>query len=172
MGQLVAILEKKELAKPAMQMLRMDVKRIRQLRQSYKMLCENLCISMAEFEQVFAFDQCESLFTLLDQDANGLIDSLEFFTILAIFSESRSEDRIRLLFELFDLNGREVLERIDLEFMFFTMIQGMVKLFQVESEGVDVENSVGFHEYHQLINIIDSEFPSGFMVNCDNLLQW
>ena len=40
----------------------------------------------------------------MDTDGNGLIDVIEIFSIMAIFSDSRLEDRIRFLFDLFDFN--------------------------------------------------------------------
>ena len=72
------------------------------------MLCDSYAISQKEFEQIFALD--ESVFALWDTDNNGkstiiklsylllgLIDSIEFFCALVIFSSSRVEDKIRCI---------------------------------------------------------------------------
>ena len=72
----------------------------------------------------------EPIFNLLDQNGNGLIDNFEIFSLLAVFSESRAEDRIRFLFELFDLNDFGFLEETDIQFMLFVIMQGINKLYK------------------------------------------
>ena len=86
------------------------------------MLCEEFAISYQEFEQIFAFDDCDRLFNALDQNSNGLIDSIEIFTILCIFSDCREEDKMLFLFDVFDFNGRGWLEAADIEFMMFVIV--------------------------------------------------
>ena len=70
------------------------------------MLCETFSMNQAEFEQVFALTNVESIFLMLDNTGNGLLDYFEIFTLMAILSESRIEDRVRFLFELYDMNGQ------------------------------------------------------------------
>ena len=86
------------------------------------MLCENFALSLKEFEQLFAFPDSEMLFQNLDHNGNGLIDGIEFFCILAIFSDSRIEDRMRFIFEIFDFNEDGVLEEVDLQFLIYTVL--------------------------------------------------
>ena len=85
----------------------------------------------------------ESLFNLLDDNNNGLIDSIELFTLLALFSDSRVEDRVRFLFDLYDFNERGYLEDLDIQFMFFTILMGLTKIYKLSTESPDNENSVG-----------------------------
>ncbi len=47
----------------------------------------------------------EAVFSVWDTDSNGLIDMIEFFTGMAIFSSSKTEDKLRFLIELFDFNA-------------------------------------------------------------------
>jgi Ca2+-binding EF-hand superfamily protein len=61
-----------------------------------------------------------------------MIDCIEFFTVLVIYSKARLEDKIRFLFEFYDLNTRGYLLEIDLHFMAFTVLTGTMKLFQKE----------------------------------------
>ena len=94
------------------------------------------------------------LFNLLDHNSNGLIDALELFSLLALFSTSRQEDVIIFLFDLFDFNERGFLEEIDLSFIFFVILQGLCKIFLMDSEGPDVDNSNGFKIYVELNKLI------------------
>lgn len=50
-------------------------------------------MDLTEFEQIFGSN--ESAFVIWDTDNNGLIDSLELFSGLALFSDSKNEDKIR-----------------------------------------------------------------------------
>ena len=136
------------------------------------MLCDTFTLSQNEFDQLFGFNDTESLFSQLDHDANGVIDAIEVFTILAIFSDSRLEDRFRFLFEIFDFNERSWLEEIDLHFMIYTVINCIVKIFNLPTDGIEFEDSVGKRAYDQLLQYIATQFPVDFRINCANLIQW
>ena len=56
----------------------------------------------------------EAVFTMWDSDCNGMIDCIEFFCVLILFSDGRVEDKIRFLVDLFDFNGNGYLEEVDL----------------------------------------------------------
>ena len=47
----------------------------------------------------------------------GLIDALEIFSGLIIFSDAKADDKIRFLFDLFDFNEIQTVSLLDLEFM-------------------------------------------------------
>jgi hypothetical protein len=47
---------------------------------------------LREFEQIFGKDEG---FAIWDEDRNGLIDALELFSGLILFSEDKFEDKIR-----------------------------------------------------------------------------
>lgn len=76
----------------------------------------------------------EAVFSVWDTDSNGLIDMIEFFTGMVIFSNSRIEDKLRFLFELFDFNANGYLNDIELQFMIYNVLCATVKTFGVESE--------------------------------------
>lgn len=46
----------------------------------------------------------EAVFSVWDTDSNGLIDCIEFFTGMIVFSNSNVVDKIRFLIEFFDFN--------------------------------------------------------------------
>ena len=91
---------------------------------------------------------------MLDQNSNGLIDSIELFTIMCIFSDCREEDKMLFLFDVFDFNGRGWLEAADIEFMMFVIVQGLVKIFGVESESIENDGSTGHAAYNQLMEML------------------
>jgi Ca2+-binding EF-hand superfamily protein len=64
----------------------------------------------------------------------GLIDCIEFLCGLTIFSNSRVEDKIRFLFEFFDMNDNNYLEECDLQLMFLSCINAISKLFAYTDE--------------------------------------
>ena len=64
-----------------------------------------------------------------DQHANGMVDCIEFFTVMIFFSDARIEDKIRFLFDFYDFNQNGYLELTDLHYMALTLICGCVKVF-------------------------------------------
>jgi hypothetical protein len=76
--------------------------RIRTLHKGFQMLSDSFALNANEFEQIFTYN--ETVFLIWDTDNNGnhdlsisagLIDAIEFFCALAIFSTARVEDKIR-----------------------------------------------------------------------------
>ena len=90
------------------------------------------------------------IFLLLDNTGNGLLDSIEFFTLITVLSNSMIEDRVRFLFDLYDMNRTSLLEEEELHFMLFNAIQGLVKYYQLSTESIDVENSAGQKAFQKL----------------------
>ena len=54
-------------------------------------------MDLNEFEQIFGAN--ESAFVIWDTDNNGLIDALELFSGIALFSEAKYEDIIRCIYK-------------------------------------------------------------------------
>ena len=105
---------------------------------------------MKELDQIFSFNNSEPLFLNFDGDANGIIDSFEFFSVLAIFSNSRIEDRIRFLFQIYDLNEDAVLEEVEIQFMLYTIITGICRVFKIDTEAPGEVDGVGHLAYEML----------------------
>ena len=112
------------------------------------MLCETWTLSTNDFKEVFGFKEPESLFVNLDTTGNGLVDGIEMFTLLAIYSDSRLEDRLRFIFDLYDFNEKQVLEAIDMQFMIYTALTGIVKVHNIPTEAVEYDGSAGNKVYH------------------------
>ena len=83
----------------------MSLAKIRELHGGFKSICDNFAINLTEFENIFSSN--EATFAIWDTDNNGkivqciihiyigLIDALELFSGLIIFSDSKAEDKIR-----------------------------------------------------------------------------
>ncbi len=52
-------------------------------------------MDLTEFEHIFGAG--ESAFVIWDTDNNGLIDSLELFSGICIFSDTKFDDKIRCI---------------------------------------------------------------------------
>ena len=90
-----------------------------------------------EFEHIFG--ENDNSFIIWDNDKNGLVDVLEVFSGLVVFSSSNLEDKVRFLYEIFDLNEENLIESIDVEFIVYTALQSTFKIYQITSHKVEVE---------------------------------
>jgi Ca2+-binding EF-hand superfamily protein len=90
--------------------------KLREYHGAFKSICESFSIDPSEFSKIFGSSQ-ESEFKIWDTDSNRLIDSLELFTGLTVFSNSEFEEKIRFLFDLYDFNELNSLSNIDIQFM-------------------------------------------------------
>ena len=87
-------------------------------------------MDITEFEHIFGVS--DQSFQIWDTDKNGLIDALELFSGLVVFSNSKPEDKIRFLFEIFDLNEENVIGKIDVEFMIYSVLNSTFKIFEIK----------------------------------------
>jgi len=69
-----------------------------------------------------------------DTDNNGLIDALELFSGMALFADAKIDDKIRFLFDLFDLNELDSLSSIDFEFMIYSCLNATFKIYSINND--------------------------------------
>ena len=141
-------------------LLNITLSKLREFFGSFKSVCDNFSIDLIEFEQIFGAN--ESSFVVWDVDKNGLIDSLELFSGLILFSDSKFDDKIRFLFDVFDLNELNSLAPIDIEFMINSCISSTFKIFGVKQEVV-VEDIVQF---------VAKNFAEHLRVNITELIKF
>ena len=84
----------------------------------------------------------------------GLIDALELFAGLIIFADSKAEDKIRFIFDLFDFNQMQTVSVIDLEFAIMCILMSTSKIFNI---GSDVDET-------EITALIRSSFQEGIRV--------
>lgn len=93
----------------------------------YKEISESFSIDSTEFVDIFS--EFHPIFNVLDSNHNLLIDSLELFSAMALFSKLINlEDKILFIFKLFDFNDLNSLSLTDLEFMLVTCVSVSWKL--------------------------------------------
>lgn len=51
------------------------------------------------------------IFSLVDKDKNGFISFREFVDMLVIFLKGSAEEKMKLMFDMYDINGTERLKR-------------------------------------------------------------
>ena len=91
-----------------------------------------------------------------------MIDSLELFTGLTIFSNSEFEEKIRFLFDLYDFNELNSLSNIDIEFMIVAAQTSCYKIFLIEGEVNEQETEIYVSEF----------FSEDKRVNVSQFLKW
>lgn len=106
----------------------------------FQALCDSFALDEREFKEIF--DMGGAVFRMLDRDQNGLIDMLQLFSVLALLADSRVEDKLRctygcrmtvvVLFELFDFNQSNFLDRNELEFLLWSAVEGLKTAFLVD----------------------------------------
>lgn len=58
----------------------------------------------------------------------GLIDAFEIFSGLVIYSDEKFADKMKFLFDMFDLNEETKITLVELEFMLNTVITSIFKI--------------------------------------------
>ena len=95
----------------------------------------------------------DQMFTLIDQDGNGFISFREFLDMIVIFAKGSPEDKIKLMFEMYDVDHSGSLDREE----FKKMLKAMMEL---------VNASVAPDQMDQLI---DSMFTAAGFQNKQEL---
>ena len=67
--------------------------KIREYHGGFTSVWDAFSINLTEFEQIFSLT--ETTFNIFDTDHNGLIDSLELFSGMILFSDAKAEEKIR-----------------------------------------------------------------------------
>jgi Ca2+-binding EF-hand superfamily protein len=76
---------------------------------------------------------------MFDTDSNGLIDAVEIFTGIIVFSDAIAEEKIRFLFDLYDFNEMQSLSLMELEFLLGSVLEATKKIFELKIDYVDVD---------------------------------
>jgi len=113
-------------------LLGISLSKLREYHGSFKSICDDFTLDLSDFEEIFGVDK-ES-FAIWDTDGTELIDALELFSGLVIFSDSKFEDKIRFLFDLFDFNELNSLSIVDLQFMLYFCLTSTFKLYNIKQE--------------------------------------
>ena len=114
-------------------------------------------LSRAEFADAMSLKPdslfVEQMFQLIDQDGNGFVSFREFLDMIVIFAKGSPEDKIKLMFDMYDVDRRGVLDRPS----FKKMLKAMMEL-------VNTQVSVD-----QMDQLIESMFTSAGFQNKQEL---
>ena len=102
MGNFNSTLADIEIPEANTPLLEYEMKRVIEIHQAFVTLCDSFAICYKEAEQLL--NMHEATFVIWDNDSKGLIDALQLFSVLWIYSKGRPEDKVRFLFNLYDFN--------------------------------------------------------------------
>lgn len=141
-------------------LINLSLAKIRELHGSFKSVCDNFAINLTEFENIFS--QNEATFAIWDADNNGLIDALEIFAGIITFADSKAEDKLRFLFDLFDFNEIQTVSLMDLEFCVQCVLVSTGKIFGVAEDVSDMD----------VTNMMRTAFPEGGRITLNQVMRW
>ncbi|XP_046401150.1 dual oxidase 2-like [Ischnura elegans] len=78
------------------------------------------------------------MFALVDKDKNGYISFREFVDILIIFAKGTADEKAKLMFDMYDINGLGRLTRED----FMNMIKSLMDTVNAELEEEQIQNVI------------------------------
>ena len=99
---------------------------------AFKALCEEFFLDATQFKIIFGL--MDNTFAIWDNDKNGLIDALELFSGLIICADAKLNDKVRFLFEVFDLNEVDYLQAIEIQFMVYSVVTSVFKIFGIKRD--------------------------------------
>ncbi len=96
-------------------------------------------LTRAEFADAMSLKEdslfVEQMFQLIDQDGNGFVSFREFLDMIVIFAKGSPEDKIKLMFDMYDVDKSGRLDRIEFKKMLKAMME-MVNA-QVNADQMD-----------------------------------
>lgn len=144
----------------------MSLSKLREYHGSLKSICVEQSIDLRDFEQIFGSSDG---FAIWDDDKNNLIDALELFSGLILFSVAKFEDKIRcsathdpVLFDLFDFNELNSLAITDVKFMLSCCITSTYRIHKITTE----------HNEEELDRFVVDNFNDEARVNISQLIKW
>ncbi|XP_071450360.1 dual oxidase 2-like [Hetaerina americana] len=78
------------------------------------------------------------MFTLVDKDKNGFISFREFLDILIVFAKGSADEKAKLMFDMYDINGTGLLTKED----FINMIKSLMDTVNAELEEEQIQNVI------------------------------
>ena len=81
-----------------------------------------------QFRSLFSFKESDVLFTTFDSDKDGKVDFFEVISVLIICSRVSPLAKIRMLFQLFDLGNKNMLNKQELTLLIACLLNGLSKV--------------------------------------------
>ncbi|XP_034943061.1 dual oxidase 2-like [Chelonus insularis] len=80
----------------------------------------------------------KKIFNLVDTDKNGFISFREFLNMLVLFLNGTADDKLKLMFDMYDINGTGQLKRDD----FAQMLKSFMETVNVDISDVELESLI------------------------------
>ncbi|XP_063423293.1 dual oxidase-like isoform X1 [Mytilus trossulus] len=105
----------------------------------------------------------ENMFSLLDSDRNGYISFRDFLNAVVLFSKGTCQEKLHLLFRMFDMDGKGCLQKEELSRMFGSLLEmanNNISKPDLESlvesmcseNGLNDQSSYNFEDFCQLLS--------------------
>lgn len=100
-----------------------------------------MCINKDEFARFFGGRNRESIsiFNDLDTDFDGKVDVFEVLIALTLWSVTPWEEKLNLLFKIFDFNGKGMVRPDELLFLASTMVRTLAKFVRLDPQYEDFQ---------------------------------
>ncbi|KAK3106022.1 hypothetical protein FSP39_011167 [Pinctada imbricata] len=107
-------------------------------------------LTKEEFAQALAVkpnsDFVENLFAMLDSDSNGYISFSDFLNTVVLFSKGSCQEKLQVMFNMFDVEKKGILEKSDLTKMFSCLLDMASSKLSKEEVGSLVQSICEQHE--------------------------
>ena len=114
-------------------------------------------LSRAEFADAMSLKPdslfVDQMFQLIDQDGNGFVSFREFLDMIVIFAKGSPEDKIKLMFDMYDVDKSGVLDRFEFKKMLkamMEMVNAQVTPDQMDQLVDSMFTSAGFQNKQEL----------------------
>ena len=84
-----------------------------------------------QFQSLFSFKQSDILFLKFDSDKDGKVDFFEVMSVLILCSRVSPLAKIRMVFQLFDLGGKDMLNKSEMTLLVLCLLKGLSKVCTV-----------------------------------------
>ncbi len=143
----------------------MSILQLHEYRSRYINLSQSFAICEEEFKEIFQIDFLT--FSVWDLNNDGLIEALEVFSGLALFSSSVLQDRLQcifysVLFNLFDFNFESSISRNDLQLMLYSCLNSAYKILGIAQ---DIPT-------HECISCVSHHFPTNIRISFDDFSEF
>ncbi|XP_018399879.1 PREDICTED: dual oxidase 2-like [Cyphomyrmex costatus] len=111
----------------------------------------------------------KKIFYLVDKDKNGFISFREFVDMLVIFLKGSAEDKMKLMFDMYDINGTGKLKRVEFSDMLRSFMETvntnvtddeLENLVQSMMDHADLENKeiIDLQDFQQILSDFNDKF--------------
>lgn len=171
MGSNLTSLKKKTNNPGPFSELKINLIKLQEYHSNFRMICNSFTIDLKELSDIFSK---ANFFDALKLFANGddLIDGLELFSCLIIFSEDAFVEKVKFLFDIFDFNDLNILSITDFEFMLNCIISSTFKILGVSSPLMKQPISRLCTKYFNRLTQINISHIISFSIECEEITEF